>query len=317
MLAILPAIYLVAGIVIQYALMRHILLDSAMIKARLTDFLEGVERREVFADAFVSGELDPERWAYDERLHFIPGWHSTETLHMIELLAHFDEAKLTGNVSWLQLRAEFAQSGAKSIPFGSSELLKPTRITTEYALVMIEWAPKYVILTVNGQQHLAIPRASNSTKPVQLYSGHEMEKLSMRVVFTSSSLSEIRPKGLPENVSTSLLIDRIQLFKMKCDFWLNQTHNMTNDNPAGDGKDFDIDSVEGGPVSSFQSYAAEGDILAKQGDYRKAIEAYSKACRARLPLALDASLARRLLTRRGVLDPLAGTVDGATRLGAC
>ncbi|KAL2915283.1 hypothetical protein HK105_205148 [Polyrhizophydium stewartii] len=229
MLAILPAIYLVAGIVIQYALMRHILLDSAMIKARLTDFLEGVERREVFADAFVSGELDPERWAYDESrivlrvmfpanartrlgLHFIPGWHSTETLHMIELLAHFDEAKLTGNVSWLQLRAEFAQSGAKSIPFGSSELLKPTRITTEYALVMIEWAPKYVILTVNGQQHLAIPRASNSTKPVQLYSGHEMEKLSMRVVFTSSSLSEIRPKGLPENVSTSLLIDRIQLF---------------------------------------------------------------------------------------------------------
>ncbi|KAL2915284.1 hypothetical protein HK105_205149 [Polyrhizophydium stewartii] len=88
---------------------------------------------------------------------------------------------------------------------------------------------------------------------------------------------------------------------MKCDFWLNQTHNMTNDNPAGDGKDFDIDSVEGGPVSSFQSYAAEGDILAKQGDYRKAIEAYSKACRARLPLALDASLARRLLTRRGAL----------------
>lgn len=34
---------------------------------------------------------------------------------------------------------------------------------------------------------------------------------------------------------------------------------------------------EGGPVSSFQSYAAEGDILAKQGDYRKSIEAYTKA----------------------------------------
>lgn len=33
---------------------------------------------------------------------------------------------------------------------------------------------------------------------------------------------------------------------------------------------------EGGPVSSFQSYAAEGDILAKQGDYRKSIEAYTK-----------------------------------------
>lgn len=30
------------------------------------------------------------------------------------------------------------------------------------------------------------------------------------------------------------------------------------------------------PVSSFQSYYAEGDLLAKQGDYAKAIEAYSK-----------------------------------------
>ncbi|KAI8916067.1 hypothetical protein EDD86DRAFT_186113 [Gorgonomyces haynaldii] len=31
------------------------------------------------------------------------------------------------------------------------------------------------------------------------------------------------------------------------------------------------------PVSSFQSYAAEGDIMAKQGDFHKAIEAYTKA----------------------------------------
>ena len=31
-----------------------------------------------------------------------------------------------------------------------------------------------------------------------------------------------------------------------------------------------------GPKSSFQSYAAEGDILAKQGDFRKAVEAYTK-----------------------------------------
>ncbi len=30
------------------------------------------------------------------------------------------------------------------------------------------------------------------------------------------------------------------------------------------------------PVSSFQSYGAEGDILAKQGDFAKAIEAYSR-----------------------------------------
>lgn len=38
----------------------------------------------------------------------------------------------------------------------------------------------------------------------------------------------------------------------------------------------DLDSEYGGPVSSFQSYSAEGDNLAKQGDYRKAVEAYSK-----------------------------------------
>ena len=38
----------------------------------------------------------------------------------------------------------------------------------------------------------------------------------------------------------------------------------------------DANSDDEGPVSSFQSYAAEGDILAKQGDYRKAIDAYSK-----------------------------------------
>ncbi len=31
-----------------------------------------------------------------------------------------------------------------------------------------------------------------------------------------------------------------------------------------------------GLVSSFQSYAAEGDMLAKQGEYRKAIDAYGK-----------------------------------------
>lgn len=42
-------------------------------------------------------------------------------------------------------------------------------------------------------------------------------------------------------------------------------------------EDFDNESEAEGPVSSFQSYAAEGDILAKQGDYKKAIEAYSKA----------------------------------------
>ncbi|KAJ3225287.1 Tetratricopeptide repeat protein 25 [Clydaea vesicula] len=39
----------------------------------------------------------------------------------------------------------------------------------------------------------------------------------------------------------------------------------------------DVHSELEGPVSSFQSYAAEGDILAKQGDLRKAIEAYTKA----------------------------------------
>eukprot|EP00842_Homolaphlyctis_polyrhiza_P005083 jgi/Hompol1/5576/HPOL_000428-RA len=56
-------------------------------------------------------------------------------------------------------------------------------------------------------------------------------------------------------------------------------------------EEFDLDSEEGGPVSSFQSYAAEGDILAKQGDYRKAIEAYSKALTLR-PMDKHALVAR-------------------------
>ncbi|KAJ3044276.1 Tetratricopeptide repeat protein 25 [Rhizophlyctis rosea] len=54
----------------------------------------------------------------------------------------------------------------------------------------------------------------------------------------------------------------------------------TKDPGAGGAgkKDDDGESVEGDPrVSTFQSLAAEGDILAKQGDYRKAIDAYSKA----------------------------------------
>ncbi|KAJ1562097.1 eukaryotic translation initiation factor 3 subunit A, partial [Nowakowskiella sp. JEL0078] len=42
------------------------------------------------------------------------------------------------------------------------------------------------------------------------------------------------------------------------------------------GKDCDVESNEGEPVSSFQSYTAEGDNLAKQSDYIKAIEAFSK-----------------------------------------
>ncbi|KAJ3364379.1 Tetratricopeptide repeat protein 25 [Allomyces javanicus] len=45
---------------------------------------------------------------------------------------------------------------------------------------------------------------------------------------------------------------------------------------GGDNFDGEGSEVEG-PVSSFQSYAAEGDILAKQGEFRKAIEAYTKA----------------------------------------
>ena len=38
----------------------------------------------------------------------------------------------------------------------------------------------------------------------------------------------------------------------------------------------DDSSQDGGPVSSFQSLQAEGELLAKQGDLRKAIEAYTK-----------------------------------------
>jgi hypothetical protein len=38
----------------------------------------------------------------------------------------------------------------------------------------------------------------------------------------------------------------------------------------------DSSSQAEGPVSSFQSYIAEGDILTKQSEYRKAIDAYTK-----------------------------------------
>ena len=38
----------------------------------------------------------------------------------------------------------------------------------------------------------------------------------------------------------------------------------------------DSETEEGGPVATYQSYIAEGDILAKQGEFRKSIEAYSK-----------------------------------------
>ena len=52
-------------------------------------------------------------------------------------------------------------------------------------------------------------------------------------------------------------------------------------------KDDDYDDINDGSeiVSSFQSYAAEGDILAKQGNFLKAIEAYSKVS----PSKIDAS----------------------------
>lgn len=42
--------------------------------------------------------------------------------------------------------------------------------------------------------------------------------------------------------------------------------------------DFDAEGSDAeGPVMSFQSHFAEGDILAKQADYKKAVEAYSRA----------------------------------------
>ncbi|KAI8848574.1 hypothetical protein BC829DRAFT_393872, partial [Chytridium lagenaria] len=47
--------------------------------------------------------------------------------------------------------------------------------------------------------------------------------------------------------------------------------------PVKTGAENDSELPEG-MVISFQSLAAEGDILAKQGDFRKAIDAYSKVC---------------------------------------
>ena len=45
-------------------------------------------------------------------------------------------------------------------------------------------------------------------------------------------------------------------------------------------------NAENGIVSSFQSYAAEGDILAKQGNTLKAIEAYTKVDYTYTPLKI-------------------------------
>lgn len=44
----------------------------------------------------------------------------------------------------------------------------------------------------------------------------------------------------------------------------------------------DSDTEDGGPVATYQSYIAEGDILSKQGEFRKSIEAYSKVFSLRL-----------------------------------
>ncbi|RKP16648.1 galactose mutarotase-like protein, partial [Rozella allomycis CSF55] len=47
----------------------------------------------------------------------------------------------------------------------------------------------------------------------------------------------------------------------------NENHDIGDDGSGNDG-----------PVSSFQSLQAEGDLLAKQGDPRKAVEAFTKNC---------------------------------------
>ncbi|KAJ3379020.1 Tetratricopeptide repeat protein 25 [Entophlyctis sp. JEL0112] len=54
-------------------------------------------------------------------------------------------------------------------------------------------------------------------------------------------------------------------------------HRMPS-NPNGNSDDESVHL----PVSSFQSLFAEGDILAKQGDFRKAVDAFSKALEMRL-----------------------------------
>ncbi|KAI8837271.1 hypothetical protein BJ741DRAFT_604269 [Chytriomyces cf. hyalinus JEL632] len=58
--------------------------------------------------------------------------------------------------------------------------------------------------------------------------------------------------------------------------------NPTQSTAAHESNGNDDTSENNEPVSSFQSLFAEGDILAKQGDYRKAIEAYTKALGMRL-----------------------------------
>jgi tetratricopeptide (TPR) repeat protein len=71
-------------------------------------------------------------------------------------------------------------------------------------------------------------------------------------------------------------------------------------------------TAEALPVTSFQSLAAEGDTLAKQGEYRKAIEAYTKALALR-PREKNALVARsRCWLKLG--DPKVALEDAETIL---
>ena len=37
-------------------------------------------------------------------------------------------------------------------------------------------------------------------------------------------------------------------------------------------------SSDGGPKGSFENFKAEGDVLFKQGSYKKALESYNTVC---------------------------------------
>ena len=77
-------------------------------------------------------------------------------------------------------------------------------------------------------------------------------------------------------------------------------------------KSEDADSSDAPTLSSFQSLAAEGDTFGKQGEYLKAIEAYTKALEL-LPWDKNALVARsRCHLKLG--DPIAALEDAESTL---
>ena len=69
----------------------------------------------------------------------------------------------------------------------------------------------------------------------------------------------------------------------------------------------DDSSSEGGPKSSFEVYRAEGDVLFKQGEYRKAINSYNTVITH--PLVFIQCLPMSFMILHHATCPLSANID--------